>query len=97
MIPAVPNGHPVCVEAGQPRIGLWSNARPAGIALINSIGLAGGSSIGPLVIGYLKDMTGSFTSGLLYVVAMLVVGVICIVLVAGRTHVTTPTPSPSTA
>jgi ACS family 4-hydroxyphenylacetate permease-like MFS transporter len=76
---------------------LSSNARPAGIALINSIGLAGGSSIGPLVIGYLKDMTGSFTSGLLYVVAMLVVGVICIVLVAGRTHVTTPTPSPSTA
>jgi ACS family 4-hydroxyphenylacetate permease-like MFS transporter len=76
---------------------LSSNARPAGIALINSIGLAGGSSIGPLVIGYLKDMTGSFTSGLLYVVAMLVVGIICIAIVAAQTQSATPTPSPTPA
>jgi len=42
---------------------LSPNARPAGIALINCIGIGGGSAIGPLVIGYLKDLTGSFTSG----------------------------------
>jgi cyanate permease len=45
------------------------------------------SSIGPLVIGYLKDMTGSFASGLMYVVAMLVMGIICIAVVAARTRV----------
>jgi ACS family 4-hydroxyphenylacetate permease-like MFS transporter len=59
-------------------------ARPAGIALINCVGIGGGSAIGPLIIGYLKDATGSFTSGLLYVVAMLIVGVICIAIVATR-------------
>jgi ACS family 4-hydroxyphenylacetate permease-like MFS transporter len=72
-------------------------ARPAGIALINCIGIGGGSAIGPVVIGYLKDMTGSFTSGLLYVVAMLIMGVICITMVAAQTRVTTPVPSPSSA
>ena len=72
-------------------------ARPAGIALINCIGIGGGSAIGPVVIGYLKDMTGSFTSGLLYVVAMLIMGVICITMVAAQTRVTTPVPSSSSA
>jgi cyanate permease len=61
------------------------------------VGIGGGSSIGPFIIGYLKDLTGSFTSGLLYVVAMLVVAIICTALVAARTHVATPTPRPSAA
>jgi MFS transporter, ACS family, 4-hydroxyphenylacetate permease len=72
-------------------------ARPAGIALINCIGIGGGSAIGPVVVGYLKDLTGSFTSGLLYVVAMLIMSVICITIVAAQTRVTTPIPNPSTA
>jgi ACS family 4-hydroxyphenylacetate permease-like MFS transporter len=76
---------------------LSPKARPAGIALINSVGLAGGSAIGPFVVGYLKDATGSFTSGLLYVVAMLIVGVICIAIVAAQTRIVAPTASPSTA
>jgi MFS transporter, ACS family, 4-hydroxyphenylacetate permease len=76
---------------------LSSEARPAGIALINCIGIGGGSAIGPMVVGYLKDVTGSFTSGLVYVVAMLIMGVICIAMVATQTRVTTPVPSPSTA
>jgi ACS family 4-hydroxyphenylacetate permease-like MFS transporter len=72
-------------------------ARPAGIALINCIGIGGGSAIGPVVVGYLKDLTGSFTSGLLYVVAMLIMSVICITIVAAQTRVTRPIPSPSSA
>jgi ACS family 4-hydroxyphenylacetate permease-like MFS transporter len=76
---------------------LSPDARPAGIALINCIGIGGGSAIGPIVIGYLKDLTGSFTSGLVYVVAMLIMGVICITLVAVPTHAATSIPSPRTA
>ena len=76
---------------------LSSEARPAGIALINCVGIGGGSAIGPLVVGYLKDMTGSFMSGLLYVVAMLIVGVICIALVAAQTRIVTPTARPTIA
>ena len=76
---------------------LSAEARPAGIALINCAGIGGGSAIGPLVVGYLKDWTGSFTPGLLYVVAMLIVGVICIALVSTQTQVVTSSPSPSTA
>ena len=76
---------------------LSSEARPAGIALINCVGIGGGSAIGPLVVGYLKDLTGSFTSGLVYVVAMLIMGVICIAIVSARTHLTAPMKSPSAA
>jgi ACS family 4-hydroxyphenylacetate permease-like MFS transporter len=76
---------------------LSPDARPAGIALINCIGIGGGSAIGPIVIGYLKDWTGSFTSGLVYVVAMLIISMICVTLVATPTHAATSIPSPSTA
>jgi MFS transporter, ACS family, 4-hydroxyphenylacetate permease len=76
---------------------LSSEARPAGIALINCIGTGGGAAIGPLVIGYLKDVTGSFTAGLAYVVVMLVVGVVCIATVAAHARVVTPMRSPTTA
>jgi MFS transporter, ACS family, 4-hydroxyphenylacetate permease len=72
---------------------LSAEARPAGIALINCVGIGGGSAIGPLVVGYLKDMTGSFSAGLAYVVAMLIMGVICIAVVATRTRTATPMPS----
>jgi ACS family 4-hydroxyphenylacetate permease-like MFS transporter len=76
---------------------LSSAARPAGIALINCIGIGGGSAIGPLVIGYLKDLTGSFTAGLIYVVAMLIVAMICIAMVGTQTRASTPMPSPRPA
>jgi MFS transporter, ACS family, 4-hydroxyphenylacetate permease len=76
---------------------LSPKARPAGIALINCIGIGGGSSIGPLVVGYLKDLTGSFAAGLLYVVAMLVVGVVCITVIAAQTRVAPTVPSASSA
>ena len=76
---------------------LSSEARPAGIALINCVGIGGGSAIGPLVVGYLKDLTGSFTAGLVYVVAMLIMAVICITIVAAQIRIATPMPSPSAA
>jgi cyanate permease len=72
-------------------------ARPAGIALINCVGIGGGSAIGPLIIGYLKDATGSFTSGLLYVVAMLIMGIMSIAIVARQIRVATRAPNPSAA
>jgi len=74
---------------------LSSEARPAGIALINCVGIGGGSALGPLVIGYPKDLTGSFAPGLLYVVAMLIMGVICIALVAGEIPKAQPMPRQS--
>jgi ACS family 4-hydroxyphenylacetate permease-like MFS transporter len=65
---------------------LSSEARPAGIALINCVGVGGGSAIGPIVIGYLKDLTGSFAAGVVYVVAMLIIGVMCAAMVAANTR-----------
>ncbi len=72
-------------------------ARPAGIALVNTVGIGGGSAISPLVIGYFKDLTGSFTSGLLYVIVMLIISVICTTIVAAQMRPATPVPSPSRA
>jgi MFS transporter, ACS family, 4-hydroxyphenylacetate permease len=71
---------------------LSPEARPAGIALINCVGIGGGSAVGPLVVGYLKDLTGSFTAGLVYVIAMLIVGVVCMSIVASQAHVATTRP-----
>jgi len=48
-------------------------ARALGIAVINATGNIG-SALNPLVVGWLKDMTQSFTTGLLYAAALLVVG-----------------------
>jgi ACS family tartrate transporter-like MFS transporter len=47
-----------------PSFYLTGAAAAGGLALISSIGTLGGF-IGPAVIGWLKDMTGSFTSGLM--------------------------------
>jgi ACS family 4-hydroxyphenylacetate permease-like MFS transporter len=52
-------------------------ARPAGIALISTAGMFG-SAVSPSIIGLLRDETGTFTSGLLYMVALLVVSIGCV-------------------
>ena len=49
------------------------------IALINSLGLTGGL-VSPIIIGSLKEATGSFTSGLYAISAMLIVGAVLIVV-----------------
>ena len=53
-----------------PASALSTAARPAGIALISTAGILG-SAVSPSVIGYLRDQTGTFQSGLFYMVALL--------------------------
>ena len=51
-------------------------ARPAGIALVSMAGIFG-SAVSPSVIGFLRDETGTFTSGLLYLIALLAGSIVC--------------------
>ncbi|MDR0219444.1 MAG: 4-hydroxyphenylacetate permease [Enterobacteriaceae bacterium] len=48
-------------------------ARAIGIAVINATGNIG-SAVSPLLIGWLKDQTGSFNSGLYFVAGLLMIG-----------------------
>ncbi len=63
---AIPPGH------------LSPRAKPAGLALITMAGIMG-SIVSPIVIGALRDLTGSFASGLLFATALLVLGA-CLIL-----------------
>ena len=56
---------------------LRGTAAAGGIALVNSIGNMGGF-VGPFVVGWVRDATGGFSSGLLLLAAVLVVGAIVI-------------------
>ena len=56
-------------------------AAAAGIALINSIGNLAGY-LGPFVMGYLKDMTGSYAAGLVIVCTLLACGAASLLLIA---------------
>ena len=58
-----------------PTMFLSGSAAAAGIATINSIGNLGGF-VGPAMIGWIKDMTGSFQGGLYFVAALLVVSAV---------------------
>jgi MFS transporter, ACS family, 4-hydroxyphenylacetate permease len=49
--------------------------RAVGIATINAVGNIG-SALNPLAVGWLKDVTHSFTAGLLYAAVLLVIGAI---------------------
>jgi len=65
---------------------LSTAARPAGIALISTAGIFG-SAVSPSIIGFLRDRTGSFASGLLYMVALLAVAAACAWIgMAARRH-----------
>jgi MFS transporter, ACS family, 4-hydroxyphenylacetate permease len=48
-------------------------ARALGIAVINAVGNIG-SAFNPLIVGWLKDLTQSFTTGLIYAAVLLIVG-----------------------
>jgi MFS transporter, ACS family, tartrate transporter len=67
-----------------PTLFLSGSAAAAGIATINSIGNLGGF-VGPAMIGWIKDITGSFQGGLFFVAALLVLSAV-LTLVLGRTR-----------
>jgi len=63
-------------------------AGPAGMALINCVGIAGGSAITPFVVGVLKDWSGSFAPGVLFVAATLLLTIALVTLVAAHQRAT---------
>jgi ACS family tartrate transporter-like MFS transporter len=66
-----------------PTMFLSGTAAATGIATINSIGNLGGFA-GPAMIGWIKDLTGSFAGGLYFVAGLLTLSAI-ITLVLSRT------------
>jgi MFS transporter, ACS family, tartrate transporter len=59
----------------------------AGIAMINSVGNLGGF-VGPFVIGWLKNVTGSYSAGLYVVAATLAVSAVVTLMLSRRAHQT---------
>jgi MFS transporter, ACS family, tartrate transporter len=64
-----------------PTVFLSGSAAAAGIATINSIGNLGGF-VGPFMIGWIKDLTGSFMGGLYFVAGLLVLSAVLTLVVA---------------
>jgi MFS transporter, ACS family, tartrate transporter len=64
-----------------PTLFLSGSAAAAGIATINSIGNLGGF-VGPAMIGWIKDVTGSFRGGLFFVAALVVVSALLTLVLA---------------
>lgn len=65
---------------------LTFKARAIGIAVINAFGNTG-SALNPLVVGWLKDLTQSFTAGIVYAAVLLVIGALLTFML--------PVPSPA--
>ncbi|MBD2825419.1 4-hydroxyphenylacetate permease [Xenorhabdus szentirmaii] len=55
-------------------------ARAVGIAVINATGNVG-SAVSPLLIGWLKDQTGSFSAGLYFVAGLLLIGALMVLMI----------------
>jgi ACS family tartrate transporter-like MFS transporter len=64
-----------------PTLFLSGPAAAAGIATINSIGNLGGF-VGPAMIGWIKDLTGSFLGGLYFVGGLLVISAVLTFILA---------------
>ena len=64
-----------------PTMFLSGSAAAAGIATINSIGNLGGF-VGPAMIGWIKDLTGSFQGGLYFVAGLLVMSAVLTLVLA---------------
>jgi ACS family 4-hydroxyphenylacetate permease-like MFS transporter len=76
----------MCTFWTLPQSLLSEAARPAGIGLISAVGLLG-SAVSPAVIGFLRDATGNFSAGLIYVTALLAVSIVLILIVPRRRSV----------
>ena len=59
---------------------LRGTAAAGGIAIVNSVGNLGGF-VGPLAVGWVRDATGTFSSGLLMLAATLVIGAAVVLLI----------------
>lgn len=70
-------------------------AAATGIATINSIGNLGGFA-GPAMIGWMKDQTGSFSGGLYFVAALLVLSAV-LTLILSRFKPAEPVPATTAA
>jgi 4-hydroxyphenylacetate permease len=55
-------------------------ARALGIAVINATGMTG-AALGPLLMGWMKDVTGNFNAGIYMVAAFLVLGAIIVAFI----------------
>jgi MFS transporter, ACS family, tartrate transporter len=66
-----------------PTLFLSGTAAAASIALINSIGNLGGF-VGPYVIGFLTDKTGTYTAGIYYLVVSGLLGGVLVLLIGAR-------------
>lgn len=64
-----------------PTMFLSGSAAAAGIATINSIGNLGGF-VGPAMIGWIKDRTGGFAGGLIFVACTLIVSALLVLWLA---------------
>lgn len=60
-------------------------ARAVGIAVINATGNIG-SAVSPVLIGWLKDQTGNFNSGLYFVAGLLVIGAVIFLMIPMKRH-----------
>ena len=63
-----------------PSILLPREARAAGLAFLNTVGI-GGSTLSPLLVGTLRDATGGFMVPMLAIAGLLVLGVVLMLLV----------------
>jgi ACS family 4-hydroxyphenylacetate permease-like MFS transporter len=81
-----------------PSLVLPPKAHAAGIAYLNVIGIAG-TSVTPLIMGIMKDWTGSFTASMLSMGGVFVIGALAMFLVPRRliAHREDDTPVPATA
>ena len=68
-------------------------AAAAGIATINSIGNLGGF-VGPAMIGWIKERTGSFEGGLYFVAGLLVLSAVLTLLLSRAPAAAEPHPDP---
>src|ERR1700745_2221771 len=71
-----------------PTMFLSGTAAATGIATINSIGNLGGFA-GPAMIGWLKDLTGSFAGGLYFVAGLMAMSAI-VTLILSRSATRAP-------
>ncbi|MHC2433217.1 MFS transporter [Bradyrhizobium sp. USDA 4451] len=77
-----------------PTMFLSGSAAAAGIATINSIGNLGGF-VGPAMIGWIKDRTGSFDGGLYFVAGLLVLSAVLTLLLSRTQSAPAATPEPN--